>query len=292
MKIPCYKHEGQQILFIRFDKNKTEYVCDECFIGLESSTLQDLIHIKNALKSPEYFLSKLNLSSEVKEYLTDLDKQNDKQMNGVLIDLKYQITKIQKQLEDVYEEIEQNLNNFLDMKQKIKDQLKKITKFDQFTQLIMDLEKLGDTINPQAIEQSEKLLQQYLQDLTQKDSEELNSNLISMLKEIQIQQGDPNEQKQQQQQQHKENYSKYKELDLLNQQFKQSQIKFGNQITMINFNNLKKLKEILPTKLLSNYQRQKIIYTIQSKLDKIVHKCYDKFLSARDGLNIKAFGII
>ncbi|CAD8068102.1 unnamed protein product [Paramecium primaurelia] len=245
MKIPCYKHEGQQILFIRFDKNKTEYVCDECFIGLESNKLQDLIHIKNALKSPEYFLSKLNLSSEVKEYLTDLDKQNDKKMNGVLMDLKNQITKIQKQLEDVYEEIEQNLNNFLDMKQKIKDELKKITKFDQFTQLIMDLEKLGDTINPQAIEQSEKLLQQYLQDLTQKDSQELNSNLISMLKEIQIQQGDPNEQ-----QQNNETYSKQKELDLLNQQFKQSQIQFGNQITMINFNNLQKLKQILPTKLL------------------------------------------
>ncbi|CAD8127936.1 unnamed protein product [Paramecium sonneborni] len=54
-QIPGLKHDGSYLLIIKHDKNKANYVCDECCLEWEEQQIKDelvkLIHIKKAFRS-------------------------------------------------------------------------------------------------------------------------------------------------------------------------------------------------------------------------------------------------
>ncbi|CAD8103168.1 unnamed protein product [Paramecium primaurelia] len=275
--IPCFKHEGSFILFINIGKQNTEFVCDECCVDLKAlNSDQELIHIKNALRSPEFFISKLNISSSLKEYLIKLDKCNEQAMKSILKDFETKITDIQEILKGVYQELKCHVESILNKKQKIREELQKIIQFDKFTQFAINFIQLGDQINPQAIKQNEQILHEYLQDLTKNNYQELNQKLIDMLDRIKREPRDPKE----------DQYPQYRNLEEQFKQLNAKQIEFAKQISLINFG---QFTIIYDSKLVSNQQSQKIINIIQSKLNKIVTNFSQIYLGTRDGLSGQAF---
>ncbi|CAD8201885.1 unnamed protein product [Paramecium pentaurelia] len=275
--IPCFKHEGSFILFINIGKQNTEFVCDECCVDLKAlNSDQELIHIKNALRSPEFFISKLNISSPLKEYLIKLDKCNEQAMKSILKDFETKITDIQEILKGVYQELKCHVESILNKKQKIREELQKIIQFDKFTQFAINFIQLGDQINQEAIEQNEQILHEYLKDLTKNNCQELNQKLIEMLDRIKREPRDPKE----------EQYPQYRKLEEQFKQLNAKQIEFAKQISLINFG---QFTIIYDSKFVSNQQSQKIINIIQSKLNKKVTNFSQIYLETRDGLNGQAF---
>ncbi|CAD8103182.1 unnamed protein product [Paramecium primaurelia] len=275
-QIPCLKHDGSYLLFIKQDKDKTEYVCEECCMDLEKQKikveLQKLIHIKNALRSPEFLLSKLDLSPFLSQFFGELDIYHERNMNIILNDFQTQFSNIQNALQAIYKELERHAKGFLEMKQKISEELKKIIKFDQFKQFAVNLEQLGDSINPQAIKQNEQILHEYLKDLTKNNCQELNQKLIDMLDQMKREPKDPKE----------EQYPQYRKLEEQFKQLNASQTEFAKQINLIHFGQL-------DSKLISNQQSWKITNIIQSKLNKKVTNFSQIYLGTRDGLSGQAF---
>ncbi|CAD8201871.1 unnamed protein product [Paramecium pentaurelia] len=279
-QIPCLKHDGSYLLFIKQDKDKTEYVCEECCMDLEKQKIKvellKLIHIKNALRSPEFLLSKLDLFPFLSQFFGELDIYLERNMNIILNDFQTQFSNIQNALQAIYKELEKHAKGVLEMKQKISEELKKIIKFDQFKQIEGNLEQLGDSINQEAIEQNEQILHEYLKDLTKNNCQELNQKLIEMLDRIKREPRDPKE----------EQYPQYRNLEEQFKQLNAKQIEFAKQINLIHFGQFTKIYD---SKLVSFQQSQKIINIIQSKLNKNVTNFSQIHLGTRDGLNGQAF---
>ncbi|CAK63493.1 unnamed protein product (macronuclear) [Paramecium tetraurelia] len=280
-QIPCLKHEGSYLLFIKSDIQKSEYVCEECCMDMEKQNikveLSKLIHIKNALKSPEFLLSKLNSSAYLSGFFAELDRYNEKTMTNILNGFKVKVLNIQSALQEVYKELESHTKCFLEMKYKIREELKKIINFDQFIQFTVNLEQLGDSINPKAIEQNEKILHQYIQELTKNECRELNKTLVDMLGKILRQPKDLKD----------EQYPQYLKFEEEFKTFNTSQIEFAKQINLGNFNS--NFGVLSDGKLLSQHQIQKIMNIIETKLKKKIIGSFPIYRSIRDGLNQKYF---
>ncbi|CAD8126606.1 unnamed protein product [Paramecium sonneborni] len=276
-QIPCFKHEGSFLLFIKVGKDKTEYICEECCLELQDKALNvnfdKLILIKKALKSPEFLLSKLNLAPNFIQFLNELDKYNEKSLNNLLLDFKTKIANIQNTLQAVYKELELQAKQFLEFKQKIRDELQKIIKFDSFKQFTGNLEQLGDSINPQAIEKNEKILHQYLLDLIKNDSKELNQTLNDILNSIKLEQKDQNQ----------EQYPQFKTLLEQFNIFTSSQIQFQDQLDIL-YNGTK-----IESQLLQGNYKRRLNNTISYKLNKIIKSHQQIYLSTRDGLSGQSF---
>ncbi|CAK63460.1 unnamed protein product (macronuclear) [Paramecium tetraurelia] len=279
-QIPCFKHEGSFILFIKVEKDKTEFVCDECCLDLQTKSVnvnyQELIHVKNALKSPEFFLSKLKISTPVQEYLIKLDKCNKQAMDNILEEFETKISQIQNILLEVQQELKNQVNCILEKKNKIRDELQKITQFDKFKQFAINFQQLGDNIKHEDIIQNEKILHQYLEDLTKNDCNELNQKLIDVLDRIKREPEDPNQ----------EFYPQYRELERQFKSLNFSQAEFVQQFNLIYF---VQVAIIYDGRLMSYYQQQKIMSILQSRLNKKVINFQQIYLGTRDGLNGQSF---
>ncbi|CAD8113900.1 unnamed protein product [Paramecium primaurelia] len=274
--IPCLKHDGSYILYIKLDKDKTELICDECCLPFYDKKLHanqsGLIHIKSVLKSPQLLLSN-DQNSFVYDTLNQFDKINDKFINSILDKLNTQITNIQNAFQVVQKELEKYANQFLNMKQKFKNELEKIIQFDQFKQIIVNLENLGNSIKSEDLEINEKILYKYLQEIKNIDHNQLYFSLFEKIEELRIQ---FNDLKQQQ----------YPECQKLQEQLKQflnNQIQFINQIKQIAFD------QVFSSKILSAQFLNKIITIISSKLNKQLINYQRIYLSTLDGLNGQSF---
>ncbi|CAD8126869.1 unnamed protein product [Paramecium sonneborni] len=273
--IPCQKHEGSYLHFIIYSKQKAEYLCELCQLELDNSEVKNdsqLIHIRSAFNSSEYLLSKLNLDTQLNQYFTELDEKNEKKINNILQDLKVQIKNLQNNLQAIEKELDQHQKCFLDKKKKIKNRLNLAIQFDQFKQFILNLQQLGDAINPQAIEENEKKLHQYFQDLKKNDSKDLNQTVENILIEI-LQPKD----------QMDEQYPQIKKLEEQLQLFRNSQIEFQKQIRKMNDGT--RIRSIL---LLRSFSR-KVENQISSKLNKIILSLQQVYFSSSDGLNGQTF---
>ncbi|CAK89394.1 unnamed protein product (macronuclear) [Paramecium tetraurelia] len=286
--IPCLKHKGSYILYIKLDQDKAEFICEECCLQLyeinQNLNIQRLIHIKSvqfqnliykAFKSPQLLLPNMNYSTQPKQKLNEFDKLNENCIKNILKDINTQITNIQNSFQLVQQELEYYAKQFLNMKQKFKDELEKLIKFDQFKQIIENLENLGDSINTQIMEQNEKILYQYLQDLKKMDHTELYLQLFDKMKYLRIEFKDL-----------KQQY--YPECQKLQDQLKSfsiSQLGLIEQINLITF----KQFNFLETQLLQEQYQYKILCTILSKINKININYQKIYLSYRDGLNGQAF---
>ncbi|CAD8199933.1 unnamed protein product [Paramecium octaurelia] len=272
-QIPCLKHRDSFILFIKMGNDNTQYICDECCLDLQNGSykvkVENLIHIKNALKGPEHLVSKLNLSPSLKDFFTELDKFNDKTLDGIFLNIKTQIVKVQNCLQEVQSEIEQDAKYILDTKQKIREQLNQIIKFDQFQQILQNFQSLEVQNNVEDFEQNEMIVHNYLMDLTQNDTKELNQALTKLLNGTQLQ------------------------LKNLNQEKLPQYKKLQEQFRCLNANKYELIKQInviyFEQSILSYYYKQKIINTIQLKSDKIATSFQRIFLGSKDGLNASAF---
>ncbi|CAK72489.1 unnamed protein product (macronuclear) [Paramecium tetraurelia] len=262
--------------------DNTQYICDECCLDLQDGTykvnVENLIHIKDvqfrtilqkALKGPEHLISKLNLSPSLKNFFNELDKFNDKTLDGIFLNIKTQIVKIQNFLFEVQSEMVQDSKYILDTKQKIREQLNKIIKFDQFQQILQNFQSIEVQNNVEAIQQNERIVHNYLIDLTKNDSKELNQTLTDLLNGTVLQLKNSNQEK-------------LPQCKKLQEQFRYlnaSKQELIKQINVIYFEQ----------SILSYYYKQKIINTIQLKSDKIATSFQRIFLSSKDGLNASAF---
>ncbi|CAD8085180.1 unnamed protein product [Paramecium primaurelia] len=266
VKEPKNSVQIQQINLQKFRELKYHF---EIHFALEYGHIQDetykvkvdnLIHIKKACKNPEHLISKLNLSPSLKDFFTELDKFNDKTLDVIFMNFKTQIANIQNALLAVQREVEQD---------KIREELLKIIKFDQFQQQLENFSQLEDQNNFQAIEQNEKIIHDYIKDLTKNDAKELNQSLIDLLNGIQLQIKDSNEEK----------FSQCKKFQEQFQYFNASKQELIKQINL----------NYLQQSILSYYQQLKIMKTIQFKLNKIPARFQRIFLGSKDGLNANAF---
>ncbi|CAD8211608.1 unnamed protein product [Paramecium pentaurelia] len=281
--IPCLKHDGSYILYIKIDKDKTELICDECCLPFYDKKLHanqsGLIHIKSVLKSP-YLLLSNDQNSFVYDTLNQFDKINDKFINSFLDKLNTQITNIQNAFQVVQKELEDYANQFLNMKQKFKNELEKvifitqqIIQFDQFKQIIVNLENLGNSIKSEDLEINEKILYKYLQDIKNIDYNQLYFLLLKKIEELRIQFNDLN----------KQQYPECQKLQEQLKSFHSNQIEFINQIKQITFD------QVFSSKILSVQFLNKIITIISSKLNKQFINYQRIYLSTIDGLNGQSF---
>ncbi|CAD8205163.1 unnamed protein product [Paramecium octaurelia] len=272
-KIPCFKHEDQFLFYIKLGQNQTELICQECAQELKygpvDTSQQNLIHLNKVLDSPEHLLSKLNLKPSLKEFFTYIDKFNEKTIPKIFLDFKIKITKLQNTMQDLQKEVEENLALFLNMKQKIRNELlninNKIINFDQFKQLIGNIEQIGDSINNQTIEQNERGLHQYILDLNKNNCKELNIVLLNILNGIK------------------------RETKNLNEEQCIQSVKFNEQFKTIDHckSELMDLSQLLyfEEQILSDYYKLKIINKIESTQNKRICCFKPIFLSNRDGLS-------
>ncbi|CAD8120376.1 unnamed protein product [Paramecium sonneborni] len=169
-KIPCYKHDGSYVQFINNDENKTQFICDQCQQDLfdlnPRFNFQHLININRALKSPEFLISKLDVSGEMKNFFDQYSKYDEVSLNKQFKEFESLIKDIQDGFKKILQELQQSIKLFLDSKQTIRQDLEQLIKFNEFKSFIMELEQLGDSINPQAIEQAESDVHKYFQNIT------------------------------------------------------------------------------------------------------------------------------
>ncbi|CAD8192871.1 unnamed protein product [Paramecium octaurelia] len=279
--IPCLKHEGSYILYIKVNQDKAEFICEECCLQLQELNLnlniQELIHIKTAYKSPQLLLTHKDYSSYIKQSLNEYDKFNENCIRGIFKDINTQISKIQNAFQIVQEELEYYTKQFLNMKQKFKDELTKLIKFEQFKQIIENLENLGDSISSKVMEENEKILYQYLQDLKNMDHKELHIQLLDKMKLLRIEFKDL----------YQEQYPQFSKLQDELKSFNISYQGFIKQIKFIKFEQFN--FNFSGTQLLQEWFQYKILNTIVSKNKKIITNIEKIYLSNQDGLNAQAF---
>ncbi|CAD8125460.1 unnamed protein product [Paramecium sonneborni] len=275
MSIPCLKHVGSRFLYINYSKEKAEYQCELCLeMEQEKNEIQNnskLIHIRRALNSPEYLLVKLNLSPFLDQFFKELNTLDETKMNTFMKDIENKILNLQNALQAIQKQLAQNVNWFQEQRSKIRDELKKVIKFEQFIQFTTKLEQLGDSINPQAIEQNEKQLHEYLQDLTKNNSKDLNNNVEDIIIRI-IEPSNPNQKQLQ-----------IQIFDLQLDQFKSSQIELQYQIDKIN------LGTRIGSCVLQRTYSMQIDNQISSRLNKKIKSFQKVYQGSKDGLNGQTF---
>ncbi|CAD8055928.1 unnamed protein product [Paramecium primaurelia] len=272
-KIPCYKHEGSYVQFINTDKEKTQFICDQCQQDLfdlnPNFNFQNLINLNRGLKSPEFLFSKLEVSGDIRNFFGEYSKHDDISLNNQIKQFESLITEIQNGFIKMIDELQQNIKLFLDTKQIIRLDLEQIIKFNDFKQIMNKLVELGDSINPKAIEQAETDVHQYFQYIS-KDCKQL---LIENIQE--------NYQRNKQKIKNEETFmfSQFKRLESLFQ----SIIFKHNEFT-------KQLQPIPPKSyILSDQFYDRIISQIEIKSKKKILDSNLIFKGSRDGLNANSF---
>ncbi|CAD8202618.1 unnamed protein product [Paramecium octaurelia] len=275
LQVPCYKHEGQYLLFFLPEQEITQYFCDICLLSLQENPnlekFQKLIHINKALKQPEYLITKLDIDKQLYNYFTEFSKQDDFALITELKEIEQKIQEMHKTLANLFQELQLFIKAREDLKQKIRDDLNQIVKIDQLKEIIISLNQLGDTVNPQAIEMSEQNLHQYIKNLIQNNGAYLNEKLFIAL-----------DQKQNLKNLKIERFSEFQKFTELYHQISDQHFRL-NKLVSLN------LETKINCKLLKQQFFQKIQDTIQSKTAKKLLQAQLIFSGTKENLNGNLF---
>ncbi|CAD8154786.1 unnamed protein product [Paramecium octaurelia] len=272
-KIPCQKHDGSYVQFISTNKDRTQFICDQCQQDLfdmdPKFNFQNLINISRGLKSPEFLFSKLEVSGEIKNFVGEYAKHDEISLNKQIKQFESLILDIQNGFKMMLEELQQNIKLFLDSKSVIRQDLEQIIKFNEFKSIMTKLEQLGDSINPKAIEQAETDIHQYFQQISQ----ECKSQLLQRIQESSV-------------------LSKQKLKNEDTVLFPEFQ-KLEAQLKSLILTHSEFIKQLQPRPpngyLLTDYFYEKITYEIETKQKYKIKNAQLIFQGTRDGLNANSF---
>ncbi|CAK76407.1 unnamed protein product (macronuclear) [Paramecium tetraurelia] len=272
-KIPCYKHDGSYVQFISTDKDRTEFICDQCQQDLIDTNpkfnFQNLINMSTGLKSPEFLFSKLEVSGDIKDFFGEFAKHDEISLNKQIKQFESFILDIQNGFTKMLEELQQNIKLFLDSKSVIRQNLEQIMKFHEFKSIMTNLEQLGDSINPKAIEQAETDVHQYFQNVSQECKNSLLQRIqeSSVLSQQKLKNEDP------------VNFPEFQKLEALLKSLILTHCEF-----------IKQLQPKPPTRyLLNDSFYNKIINQIKKKQQYEIKNAELIFQGTRDGLNANSF---
>ncbi|CAK59323.1 unnamed protein product (macronuclear) [Paramecium tetraurelia] len=283
LQVPCFKHEGQYLLFFLPQKEATQYFCDICLLSLQEQSnlekFQKLIHINKvqlnqikALKYPEYLITKLDIDQQLLNYFNEFSQQDEVTLIKELKEIELKIQEMHTVLTKLFQQLKIVVQAREDLKQKIRSDLNQIVKLDQLKEIISSLSQLGDTINPQAIEKSEQTLHQYIKDLMLNNSAYLNEKLYDVLDQKQNQVKDLKEEK----------YPEFRRFGELYRQISEKHFSFNKWVDP-------KLLKTICCSLLTEQFSQKIQDIIQSKTGKKISQAQMIYQGTKDGLNGQIF---
>ncbi|CAD8152333.1 unnamed protein product [Paramecium octaurelia] len=179
--ILCKDHPDNPIIFIIWNKNSLQLVCDECMgkildeKNLENDKLKKLA-IRKALKEPEYFFQQFNLDEKNTTLINGIAKYPEVQLRDFIQKIETNLKDIQLTLDKIINELKEEVFNVLNNKSNSRKQLEKVTQFSQFKDLIESLNNSQQTITHDVVNQVETKLLQIFIDL-EKDSSSFNKEI-------------------------------------------------------------------------------------------------------------------
>ncbi|CAD8080854.1 unnamed protein product [Paramecium primaurelia] len=188
--ILCKHHPDNQIIFIIWNQNKLQLVCDECMgtthqEGILKDDKWKKLAIRKAFKEPEYFLQQFKLDDKNQSLMKSIAKCPESQLRDLIQRIEANLKDIQITLDKVINDLKEEVCNILNNKSNFRKQLEKVSEYSKFKELIESLNNTSQTITHDVVNQVQTKLQEIFINLEQ-DTSNLNKEIQNFLASTKI----------------------------------------------------------------------------------------------------------
>ncbi|CAD8083147.1 unnamed protein product [Paramecium primaurelia] len=138
----CKYHPENQVIFLLWNDSMLQFACEECSENQkkqENKQILKQLSIRKALKEPDYFLGEFNLNKENRQLIKQIENLPIQKLNSLMQTIDTCVKEIQISLSDLINKIKENILNIIQRKEKLRNNLEKISFYAQFTVVFQGL---------------------------------------------------------------------------------------------------------------------------------------------------------